>query len=140
MNKTELDIEATRESQFKRIMNEKPMQHISFRAESPMKIREICNESHDRARRKGFYDPPPTIDQRIALIHSELSEAYEEYRAGNDMIYFKDGKPEGFAIEIADVAIRLFDLCEHLGIDLENVVRIKSDYNETRPHKHGKKF
>lgn len=141
MNRSNDEIEMNRRYQFKKIMasNEVPGAEM-YISPYPITLTDICKESHQRARRKGFYDPPPTVDQRIALLHSELSEAYEEYRAGKDMIYYKDGKPEGFAIEIADVAIRLFDLCEYLGIDLENVVRIKSDYNETRPLRHGKKF
>lgn len=110
-----------------------------------MRIADIMKESHERAVRKGFYDPPPSIDQRIALIHSEVTEAYEEYRAGNMETYFlrtsnHPDKPEGLPAELADVAIRLFDMCEYLEIDLENEIRAKSNYNETRPHKHGKRF
>lgn len=105
-----------------------------------MRIKDIMKESHERAVRKGFYDPPPTIDQRIALIHSEVTEAYEEYRSGHMATYVEKGKPEGLPAELADVAIRLFDMCEYLGIDLEHEIRQKSDYNETRPHKHGKAF
>jgi NTP pyrophosphatase (non-canonical NTP hydrolase) len=107
-----------------------------------MRINDMIIESHDRAIRKGFYELPPSIDQRIALIHSEISEAYEEIRANHpaDVIYYKDGKPEGFPIEIADAVIRIFDMCSWLRIDLENAIRIKSDFNETRPLKHGKAF
>ncbi len=51
----------------------------------------------------------------------------------------EDGKPEGFPSEIADVVIRCFDLCGQCGIDLEKELRMKSDYNESREFKHGKK-
>jgi NTP pyrophosphatase (non-canonical NTP hydrolase) len=42
--------------------------------------------------------------------------------------------------ELADVVIRVCDFAGHLGCDLAKEIREKSDYNETRPHKHGKRF
>lgn len=88
------------------------------------------------------------------LIHSELSEALEEVRAGKPGLYFKEvngftvtdaterrgEKPEGVAVELADAVIRIADLCGHLGIDLEAAIDLKMAYNETRPFKHGKRF
>ena len=40
----------------------------------------------------------------------------------------------------ADVVIRVLDLCEALGIDLERAMVLKTAYNEGRPHKHGKVY
>jgi NTP pyrophosphatase (non-canonical NTP hydrolase) len=45
-----------------------------------------------------------------------------------------------FEDEIADTVIRLLDLSEGLGIDIEKHIRLKLEYNKTRPHKHGKKY
>jgi len=94
---------------------------------------------------KGFGDKR-TFGEYIALVHSELSEALEEYRNGNmdkgyeDSVYYgPDGKPEGVGIELADAAIRIMDMCENYGIDLEKCIRIKHGYNITRPYKHGGK-
>lgn len=106
-----------------------------------MNINDLCKESHDRAVRKGFYETPPTIEQRLCLIHSEVSEALEAYREGKlDTRLNEKGKPEGFWSEIADVIIRCCDLAGRNGVDLAKEIRLKSDYNETRPHKHGKAF
>jgi NTP pyrophosphatase (non-canonical NTP hydrolase) len=106
-----------------------------------MNINELVQESHERAVSKGFYDPPPSVEQRLCLIHSEVSEALEAFRAGElETSLNETGKPEGFPSELADVVIRICDFAGHLGIDLEKEIRLKSDYNETRPHKHGKRF
>lgn len=85
--------------------------------------------------------------EKLALIHEEVSELLGEIRdvdqKGN--IYYnpsKPEKPEGKAVEAADLFIRLCDWLSHreMGEDFVKALRIKSDYNETRPHKHGRKF
>jgi len=56
---------------------------------------------------------------KIALIHSELSEACEDARIGRMTTTLReDGKPEGFFSELADVAIRIFDLLGAGGVEL----------------------
>ena len=50
------------------------------------------------------------------------------------------GKPEGIPIELADAIIRICDTCGQYGIDLDRAIRLKMEYNKTRPYKHGKKI
>lgn len=91
---------------------------------------------------KGFRDIPTTVGDRLALIHSEVSEALEEIRAGYapDDIYFSDGgKPEGYPVELADAMIRILDEFDRFGLDAESVIRLKMDYNHGRPFLHGGK-
>jgi len=45
-----------------------------------------------------------------------------------------------FEMEIADVVIRVMDMCEALHINLDWQIEQKLNYNKTRPIKHGKKF
>jgi NTP pyrophosphatase (non-canonical NTP hydrolase) len=59
----------------------------------------------------------------------------EPWKAG-----FEKAVKSSFEDEIADVAIRLFDLCGGMGIDLEKHIEMKMKYNSLRPYKHGKKF
>jgi NTP pyrophosphatase (non-canonical NTP hydrolase) len=103
-----------------------------------VKINDLVAESHDRAKRKGFYDPPPSIEQRLLLIHSEVSEATEDHRDNAMETTIMLGKPVGLPTELADIIIRVCDFAGSLGIDLEHEIRQKSDYNETRPPKHGR--
>lgn len=118
-------------------------------------INELVKAAHENAKAKGWWDEERTFGEQIALMHSELSEALEEYRAGNKpneiyVICTCDGggkvpscrnckKTEGIPIELADVIIRIFDTCGRYGIDLEEAINIKMAYNRTRPHKHGGK-
>lgn len=110
-----------------------------------MTLNDQRDKCHEIAKSKGWYDDGPrNTGEQLMLIVTEVAEAMEEVRKHGDrkLLYFsgKDSKPEGFAIELADVLIRVFDLAGSLGIDLDTAVTLKMDYNETRPHRHGGKL
>ena len=107
-------------------------------------INDWCKESFETSKSKGWHDNKDSDNyfNKLLLIHAEVSEVVEELRNGRQIteIYYGDkGKPEGPPIELADVLIRVFDLCGKAGIDLEKAVEIKAEYNKTRPHRHGGK-
>ncbi len=105
-------------------------------------ISDYVTEAYETAKEHGWYDEPASFGEQIALCHSELSEALEEYRKGfkpNDTYYSKGEKPEGIPSELADCAIRIFDMCGYYGIDLEHIIKLKMEYNRTRPYRHGGK-
>lgn len=104
-----------------------------------MTIKEWCDTAWANANAHGFKEDD--LPLKIALMHSELSEALEEWRAGRVSTWFSGDqrKPEGLPIELADLAIRLFSYCGANGIDLERSIQLKHDYNVTRPYKHGGK-
>ena len=82
------------------------------------------------------------VPEIVALIHSEVSEALEEYRNGRaqtEVYYGENGKPEGIPIELADVIIRIFDFCGYAGINIDAAITQKHEYNKSRPYRHGGK-
>lgn len=100
------------------------------------------------------------LSELLMLIVSELGEACEALR--NDyrqqlmrVVEYGEGlsddlevsnireatwKKDTFEDELADAVIRICDLAESQGIDLEWQITQKMKYNYTRPAKHGKKF
>jgi hypothetical protein len=108
-----------------------------------MTLRELQREARTIASAKGF-DPASNIPQSLMLTVTELSEALEELRAGRPAGFThyreSDGKPEGFTVELADAVIRIADLAEALGLDLQSAVIEKMAFNASRPYMHGKEF
>lgn len=133
-----------------------------------MKLSQLQEISHKQSAEKGFWGLYDNItlsqfegtdaeelrvqlhiailSQKLALITSEVTEALEDLRGGKGFIGAEsvevvDGKPEGFGSELADVIIRTLDMGGALGIDLEEIIVQKLEYNsESRGHLHGRKF
>ncbi|MBO0438944.1 hypothetical protein JZO69_01030 [Enterococcus sp. DIV0869a] len=106
-------------------------------------ISELQIEVHQNAVDHGWWEKEQDFGTLIALCHSELSEALEEVRKGlavnETYVSTHDGSLEGVPIELADVVIRIMDMSEHYGIDLQSAIIQKHEYNKSRPFKHGGK-
>jgi NTP pyrophosphatase (non-canonical NTP hydrolase) len=110
-----------------------------------MTIQELCEISHAIAKDKGWWDLERPIGDIFANFHAEISEAWEEFRTlgmdPNWFIYYNDGseKPEGIAVELADVLIRIADFVAKFNLPIEEALEQKGRYNATRPYRHGGK-
>ena len=132
-------------------------------------MKKLISQAHEMAKSKGFWDEERNTGELLMLVVSELSEGLEALRkddyadqsvveslaqdleldrtdeefmlkAINWKTAFEQGVKSSFEDEMADVAIRLFDLCGGLNIDLEKHIEMKMKYNSMRGYKHGKKF
>jgi len=101
-----------------------------------MHIKEIAHNIHDNAKRHGWWPKGQdrNIPEMIALVHSEASEALEGYRKN-----IKPGQKGWLGEELADIVIRVFDMAEGLGIDIEYEIKSKHAKNINRPYRHGGK-
>ena len=91
-------------------------------------------EIHQCAKEKGWWEEYRPVPELLCLLHSEISEALEAYRN-----YIPEGEKGCLSEELADVVIRIWDMCEYLHIDIAEAVRLKHEVNLTRPYRHGGK-
>lgn len=104
-------------------------------------IQEIAYDCYANSAAHGFWENNTNIAEKLMLIVSEASEALECWRNGESLeerLRDTDGKPEGFASELADVVIRVFDLAVSQNIDIQSAIEHKMEYNKSRPFMHGK--
>lgn len=89
---------------------------------------ELNNKIMDQAREKGFGTKPEEINvpEKIALIHAQVSSAYEGYRSKK--------MTGGWSLEdeLAGAVMRIIHLCGVLGLDLEEAMIKKYEENKTR--------
>jgi NTP pyrophosphatase (non-canonical NTP hydrolase) len=128
--------------------------------EPETQIQGLVQAAHQNAVNKGWWEKPASFGESLMLITSELSEALEDYRNGHapteewyeepknshgksvitaEKQLSPEWKPCGVPSELADVVIRIMDMCGHYGIDLERAIQEKMAYNATRSERHGGK-
>ena len=117
-------------------------------AHEAFSILDLIEHAHVTAATHGFWEGQIAMDvlpEKIALMHSELSEALEAWRK-REPLYFIDpahdsGKPEGVLVELADCMIRIADYVGAMeaGPLFLEALTAKLNYNSTRPYKHGKR-
>jgi NTP pyrophosphatase (non-canonical NTP hydrolase) len=120
-------------------------------------INQLAKEITANATEKGFWDRELIIPEKLMLIVSEISEAMEADRkakfAGTFVkrhrkefkddeeyrVWFATEVKDTFEDELADACIRIFDLANYMGVDIEYHIKAKMKYNEYRPKMHGGK-
>lgn len=90
--------------------------------------------------------PKRNVPEMLCLIHSEVSEAMEGFR--KSLMDDKLPHRSMLEVELADAVIRILDMSEGLGLDIEGAIHEKLEFNKIREdHKienrlgeNGKKF
>ena len=104
-----------------------------------MHLHEIQQDAWQTAHEKGLHanlQPLPEREQtliRLALIHTEVSEVTQIVKRYG-ITYERLGL---VAEELADTIIRIADLAQCLGLDLDAAVTVKLEANRERPYAYG---
>ena len=96
-----------------------------------------CRDAWENAEEHGLHDDYD-IGMKLAMLHSEVSEALDAYLDGNP----PSKKIPAFSHmeeEFADVVIRIMDECETHKFNLADAIDAKMEFNKGRPWKHGNK-
>jgi len=109
-----------------------------------MNLNELAQDVHQTSVDHGWWDTERNFGESLALIHSEVSEALEDWRRGlslnavqYEVLHGHTPKPTGIPIEFADIIIRVLELCAAYEIDIDSAVREKMAHNKGRPYRHG---
>lgn len=86
---------------------------------------------------KGWWNRHRGFPELLCLLHSEVSEALDAYRKLKPPYTLSNDK---IVEELADVVIRLWDICGQYGIDISAAVLKKHFKNLRRPYRHGDKL
>lgn len=95
-----------------------------------MKISELQRDVQQLLEQKGFGYGRDTFWEKVALLHTEVSELADVVK--------KQGfeAKDKIAEEVADIIIRAMNFGPMFGIDIEKAVQEKMDYNFKRPYKY----
>ena len=113
-----------------------------------MNYNDWAKEIHENAVKHGWYDKPISQYEYAAQFHSEVSEAFEEYRNEMPDVYWicdvtgeicapaseydcecyarewecthRKPEPHGIAIELIDLVLRVLDCAGAMGFDVDN--------------------
>ena len=127
---------------------------------------ELAKKVYHRNIEKGFWDgglEAKNIGEVLMLMVTELAEACEAHRKNhyavkshnlihncesietqNEQAYFRQefevSVKNSFEDEMADIIIRVMDLCGAMNIDIDWHIEQKMKYNLLRPYKHNKAY
>lgn len=110
-----------------------------------MDLKTTAVRIHKTAIKHGWWDDdnPRSFGDVMMMIVTECAEAVEHYRNGQelDKVWFEaNGKPDGIPVEFADILIRLLDASERYNMDIEEAIKVKMKYNDSREYRHGYKL
>ncbi|MGH3053357.1 MAG: MazG nucleotide pyrophosphohydrolase domain-containing protein [Gaiellaceae bacterium] len=105
------------------------------------RVNDLAEKIHENAKAKGFHEYVPEFgkagrDARhilswLMLVTTEVAEAAEAVRLGDKV---------NFAEELADICIRVFDVAEALGVNIEQEIVNKMVKNVDRGIRHNGKL
>jgi len=94
-------------------------------------VQELTRAMHDFVRSQGWYDAdstrPQTLRNLAISLSLEANEVLEHFQWDERL-----DDPQGFADELADVALYLLQIASLSGVDLEQAILQKLQKNYTR--------
>lgn len=95
-------------------------------------VRALQNEAYATALAHGWWAHPPDIPEALALAQVELAEAFIAWQENDRLFHFVDGKPDGFASELADVIVYCLSIAGAAGVDVAQALMHKMAWNAGR--------
>jgi len=88
--------------------------------------------------KKGWYKDDKDFVEFLMSLNSELTGAFELFKkshSAKEVEICAAGYPVGVPAHLAEIVVKIFDICGYYKIDLETIIIMNNEFKKTLPYR-----